>query len=48
MPGRDPSTIGEILDIDRAAREVARDVIGLRQVAFAAPAEPAPAVPANA
>ena len=47
VPGREPSTVGEILEIDRAAREVARDVIGLGQVVFAPRALPAPAaVPA--
>jgi 1-deoxy-D-xylulose-5-phosphate reductoisomerase len=43
VPGREPSTVGEILEIDRAARETARWVIGARQVAFAPPAEPAKA-----
>jgi hypothetical protein len=41
VPGRDPSSVGEILDIDRAAREVARDVIGTQAAAFAPSAVPA-------
>jgi 1-deoxy-D-xylulose-5-phosphate reductoisomerase len=42
VPGREPSAVGEILEIDRAAREVARDVIA-RQTAFMPPAVPAKA-----
>jgi 1-deoxy-D-xylulose-5-phosphate reductoisomerase len=41
VPGREASTVDEILEIDRAAREVARGVIGARQVAFAPRALPA-------
>jgi 1-deoxy-D-xylulose-5-phosphate reductoisomerase len=48
VPGREPSTVGEILEIDRAAREAAREVIGQRQVAFAPPAVPVPVAPGNA
>jgi 1-deoxy-D-xylulose-5-phosphate reductoisomerase len=35
VPGREPSTVAEILEIDRAARQVARDVIGLQAVTLA-------------
>lgn len=40
VPGREPSTVGEILEIDRGAREVAREVICRQAVAFAPPAIP--------
>jgi 1-deoxy-D-xylulose-5-phosphate reductoisomerase len=46
VPGREPSTVDEILEIDRAAREVARGVIDAQKVAFAPPA--LPALPAKA
>jgi 1-deoxy-D-xylulose-5-phosphate reductoisomerase len=41
VPGREPSSVGEILEIDRAAREVARGVIGAQAMSFRPAAVPA-------
>lgn len=43
MPPREPASVAEILEIDRAAREVARNVIAASPAVFAVPASTMPA-----